>query len=77
MAIDGRTCRWRSRGPVCGRPAILELLRGNRRPTWYGYCAEHSYGRVLLQDGIYYAYEVGQHHLVAIVGGEGEGAGGA
>jgi hypothetical protein len=24
---------------------------------WWRYCAEHSYGRVLLEDGIYYAYE--------------------
>ena len=53
-------CRYRH----CGRTAVVMLNRGmwrggRRRPVWWKYCAEHSYNRVALADGIYYAFEPG------------------
>jgi hypothetical protein len=59
----------------CGRPALLELNRGmNRRggrvDAWWPYCEEHTYGRVLLADGIYYADEPEPEVLAALVGDE-------
>jgi hypothetical protein len=43
-----RNCRWTT-GPGhlnCGRPAVVELARGSKaRPQYWGYCAQHLYGR--------------------------------
>lgn len=68
VAGPGRLCR----GHRCRRPAVLEMTRGARRPSWWAYCADHAYGRVLLDDGIYYAYEPEQEALVGLFGEEGD-----
>ena len=58
-AGEGLTCINRTRGVVCRELAVLELTRpvkgtkGRREP----YCAEHSFSRVELDDGIYFVFE--------------------
>lgn len=55
--VDGKRCRFgasRAR-PACGEPAVAALNRGKRdRPRWWAYCAEHLFGRVLV-DGVVYS----------------------
>lgn len=54
----GRACRAGAgrAGPGCGQPAVACLNRGistrtwGRRNSWWGYCAEHMYGR-WIEDG--------------------------
>jgi hypothetical protein len=52
-------------GPGCGRTADVELNRQVRRrgdggtfDAWWGYCLEHAYGRIVLDGGVWYAWEV-------------------
>lgn len=48
----------------CRRPAVLELNRSRPNPKnrseridqWWGYCERHTFGRVVLNDGIYFAW---------------------
>lgn len=41
-----RPCRWGR--PSCKRPSVVRLLRGTGRGrSWWHYCEEHLYGRVL------------------------------
>lgn len=58
LVQPGIRCCYRA----CGQPAVVELNRGTwrggrHRPRWWRYCDEHSYSRVILADGIYYAYQ--------------------
>lgn len=48
-ASPGRRCRF-TVGPgykQCQLPAVVELNRGHRRPSWWGYCGNpaHLFGR--------------------------------
>jgi len=51
---DERPCRARLAGPshnYCGQPSVISVERGVfQRQRWH-YCAEHSYGRIVV-DGI-------------------------
>lgn len=33
------------RRPKCSAPSVAWLRRGLTRPQWWGYCADHMYGR--------------------------------
>jgi hypothetical protein len=49
-------CRWASTSktsPRCENDAVAELLRSNVRASWWGYCAEHLYGRALADGTVY------------------------
>jgi hypothetical protein len=46
----------RCRQPVCPNPPVADLkrrryYRGGMRPVWWAYCAEHLYGRRIV-DGV-------------------------
>ncbi len=56
-APSGRRCRQMTQRRQCFEPAVFMLLRHGKRRTWWCYCAKHAFGRVLLDDGIYHAYE--------------------
>ena len=73
-ARPGRRCVAGARRR-CGQPAVLELNRRERRSSgthdaWWAYCEEHAYGRVLLDDGVHYAYDPDEAVLVALFGEE-------
>lgn len=37
----------------CGEPAVASSNRGtSRRPRWYDYCAEHLYGRRVIDGAV-------------------------
>ena len=44
-----RRCRYAA-PRSCGKPSVASLLRGTKKPVWYGYCPDHMYGR-FIQDG--------------------------
>lgn len=57
-----RTCR-ATTGPgrkTCRQPSVAALNRGYQRwpepnrPSWWHYCGEHLYGRILVDGALYY-----------------------
>ena len=48
---DERRCRWTTRRVRCEFAVRAELHRGN---GWWGYCAEHLYGRRLVDGRVWH-----------------------
>lgn len=47
-SLPGKRCRYVGGHVHCGRPAVVECNRGYRgKDSWWPYCEQHSYGRVL------------------------------
>lgn len=43
---EGKPCRYARQGRIqCGEPSVVECLRGDKRPQFWAYCPDHSYGR--------------------------------
>ena len=51
---ESRPCRWGAgyHKPACGRPSVAALRRGFTRPSWWHYCEEHLYGRIIVDGQI-------------------------
>lgn len=54
---SGRRCRMLVARRACGKPCVLRFNRwmnkrgGRRVPSWWHYCAEHTYGR-WIENGV-------------------------
>lgn len=53
---SGRQCRHASTSktaPRCENDAVAELLRSNVRASWWAYCPEHLFGRIVVDGEVF------------------------
>jgi hypothetical protein len=51
---EDRRCRWGAgyHHKACGKPAVAALDRGHGSGNWWFYCADHLYGRRIVDGEI-------------------------
>ena len=49
-----RRCRWLEGHPlrICPNEAVAELNRGSRYEIWWAYCADHMFGRNIINGKV-------------------------